>query len=827
MPHNLVAVLREIKPRKALFTTYTFSPDFFEAAVLRHAFQLDGCEVNVLVDGGPLAASTRSSHAHHVGRRYSVAPVSIPSGIFHPKFALLVSDERQVLCVASSNLTAAGQSIQLENFDVVDLDTHSDVGEQLRDFLLGLARRCESSSLWACRTLKRAAEWIRSPSTNEADPGNTFLVHTLEHSAAEQLAQLVKRRSASVRRLTVLAPFHSANGKGVGRLTELMNPQKLRIAHVGTVPCLPTAHPDATFVVPVHAVAARALHAKVFEAETDKEALIFTGSVNATFTSLGSVRNIEVGLARWLRTSPFQWKAEAPKAFAPIKQLIEAPPTWTAEAMLRDGYVLEALIQGAKSAGANVDWSLYLNGAELEQGVSSLRADGVLRVTLTSVVNPGREALHLHVSGPCGEEARTWVNDQRSLSAVRRGVSLSNGTASEDPDGDREVFALIDQALAGRAVSGPSTSGGSARGGKRGAVDEGTEDEDFSYSEWMQTGSLRRPPASTLHRPTGFVLSLLLRLLDEHLEEVGDEGIEGNDNYVPTPALDEPNAEDEDGQKRERRDGSRKDLEKEKENRQRRREQVSQACDKIKAAFETRQEGIFAPEALAAAVFTRDVKRAVRYCDGSLDKMSSAFDAHRVFVLWLHFLSFYRFEDQAREDLLPLAAAMSVTACAIRAHRDPAERHLSQLRSSLNRLAGRSVSGAEIARLADDGLQHIAMKAVARRFRDECIEQIEPLALARSLDDLLGLTIDGQRHPELSASMAGVSPVLARLRDRNHGLAVVGKAEVSHGGCPICGRHFTDSERRDLAYERYLVHHNGGQHVLIYPDEPTRFFSRP
>ena len=75
MTHNLVIALREVKPRRLFFTTYTFHPAFFEAAVLPVVFRPEGSQVQVLVDagrrpppGGLNPGLVRAAHRQSTGR---------------------------------------------------------------------------------------------------------------------------------------------------------------------------------------------------------------------------------------------------------------------------------------------------------------------------------------------------------------------------------------------------------------------------------------------------------------------------------------------------------------------------------------------------------------------------------------------------------------------------------------------------------------------------------------------------------------------------------------------------------------------------------------
>lgn len=135
-PRHLLDLIWLVKPRAALFTTYTFSVGHFDAVfvpVLRSC----GCQdISVLVDADEAAHYSEESRSRAAGRVYRVAPVIAPGGgVFHPKLAYLAADADDVLAVGSGNLTASGQSLQLESFDSVSARVAPMVFRELADHL--------------------------------------------------------------------------------------------------------------------------------------------------------------------------------------------------------------------------------------------------------------------------------------------------------------------------------------------------------------------------------------------------------------------------------------------------------------------------------------------------------------------------------------------------------------------------------------------------------------------------------------------------------------------------------------------------------------------
>jgi len=71
----------------------------------------------------------------------------------------------------------------------------------------------------------------------------------------------------------------------------------------------------------------------------------------------------------------------------------------------------------------------------------------------------------------------------------------------------------------------------------------------------------------------------------------------------------------------------------------------------------------------------------------------------------------------------------------------------------------------------------------------------------------------------LPESMAPLQAALARWPQRSQGVAALDLAAVRSGGCPICYAHFDNAERRQLRYQRWMLHGIGRPHVLLFPDD--------
>ncbi|HDR8948752.1 TPA: hypothetical protein QDA71_005831 [Burkholderia vietnamiensis] len=330
---SLFELLKAVKPRRVLLTTYTFSPEWFEATVYP-LLSRQGCEqISVMLDNREARSSIKASVSRYGGNRYrimSVLPRSKETsdgdkrggGIFHPKIAYLETEDDDIALIASGNLTAAGQGHQMEVLDAVKASLEPEVFGELSGFFRDLPGRLSLLSpedkqiltAFGDRAAQQAKHHRRKTGTRTA-----WLITTLRATAGEQFATLARQEQLEADALTVLSPFHDEDIAAVTRLRKKIGVERVRMALGKThevrgkegedsfiAPFADKVKPkkgELEFVTPTlgRNERPRKIHAKWFELNSRGDgSLMLTGSVNATPQSLWSLKNIEVSLARRL-----------------------------------------------------------------------------------------------------------------------------------------------------------------------------------------------------------------------------------------------------------------------------------------------------------------------------------------------------------------------------------------------------------------------------------------------------------------------------------------------------------------------------------------------
>ena len=448
MSNTLVSVIKMARPRRAIFTTFTFSLSWFEALVLPALRQCNCEQVDVLVDARQACKSTDEAASLYAGSAYRVIPVFIEkTAVFHPKLAYFEGwEDLDHLVVASANLTMSGHGRNLEVIDALSSDTEPAVFGEFGDFLQALTAKYSFSaeSLDVLHTYRRrtATQLARAGKIDE-EARRMWLVHTLATPADEQFLYHAARIDKA-HRLTVLSPFHAPSGAPVQKLAREIGVDTLCIGLDGSSLIAPFTDEDVFETQPDYVIATREdeaprhLHAKCFELNGSNGTLVMTGSVNATVQSLSSTDNVEVSLIRMLPKSPFKWAKTTPVQFTPCEFRADAMTarnpalqvTWT---------VANELVGHIEPAGDSelVTLSVW-DGDELAAQVDKVRLESGKFSAMVQLVN-ARGALRLIVEG-LDLHAEGWINieldlagdeDQRNLAKASSRV-MANEFRLED-----------------------------------------------------------------------------------------------------------------------------------------------------------------------------------------------------------------------------------------------------------------------------------------------------------------------------------------------------------------------------------------------------------
>lgn len=408
--------------RRAVFTTYSLSLSFFEAVILDAMVRGGGREALILADVQGVRASLSEQGAHRVGKDYEVEPVSVSSGVFHPKISVLYSPEECHLLVGSGNLTFGGWGGNCEVLEHLHPSFAADAIEDTASFfdLISVTERVRHCAGEQCDAI---ATELRRSIQGKARNGNIRLFHTLDMSITEQISQTVRELGGATR-MVAAAPFWD-DGSAIDRLCKAIGLDHVFV-HAHPYGCVegfagsnwPTACRNKVHAIQLELIDAlkpRRLHAKVFEILCKRGRVVFSGSANGTAAPLDRNRNVEACVVRIQREPTVGWKFRATDA-PELQTALDDQPDNDEQAL----GVLRAVLEADEVAGevlvpkmTGPAFVFHVTPVGLELlGQTNLSTDGAFRI-----------------SAPALEE-RSWVGGRLVIRVRDKNGRQAEGFAS-------------------------------------------------------------------------------------------------------------------------------------------------------------------------------------------------------------------------------------------------------------------------------------------------------------------------------------------------------------------------------------------------------------
>jgi hypothetical protein len=852
MSRHLIDLLKEVRPKRAVFTTFTLNVPFFDATIFPAVSAGDGCEVSVLVDARQFGIAAQGAFSRDAGMQYTIAPIRAPGhGIFHPKLAFIETADDQILTVGSGNLTPAGWCTQLESWDVCRRSEHPHLFAELSAFFSELGLRVRETSPRASDVLAKAARRANVSATSTIEPRRIRLVHTLAACAADQFVEAVTEQGHRAQSLTVLSPFHSAGGAAVRTLAAALDVRRVQIGHDGCA----GFHQDwysalvgeEGFVVPqmdtARTIEGR-LHAKVYQVETAGGVLTMSGSVNATTRSLHGTRNIEVAIARWEVSSAFRWTPQQPTAFDPAEFPEGNETGLLVEAAIEQDAFVNGIVSlsGRDEEICQLRWQVFKAEQQLAEGETYLDRRGRFRFELSADRGTDRVSLTLLVR--VGQlVGYAWLNDEEALYDARLSKRLdprlrraANGSA--DVDSVLYLRQLINGAMGKLPTAKKKSKKEGAVTDKSPRPDPDEADAPFSYEEWLNSGA-RRGQRGAAWSSAPKLLQAVYALLFPKAEAARDTTTDGPHRGALLGMTDE---EEEQELGRMAATGKRPKMKRDKQpqaDTQRIFEdEIRAACTEIHTAFDASSTQIVDPLTLALIASAVELRKFVHnwnaWTSTAAPLSPLSWDFQYGSVLWLERMCRYPFQEEDRHQILPVAVALASLAAyqfpsGGRAY-EPRLEKLPTLKSFLRRLAVRELLPPEAEALAAAGFRDPMFRIVDRHARERADMAIAALNRSPYLDDALlnvvRATLQGAADQEaLTASYPAIPASRRSPKATAAAIAVVQPREVEHG-CAICNITFTPQERDELKFQRAISHRNRGgdtAHLLLYPEDHRRF----
>lgn len=388
-----VELIKKSRWEMALFTTYALSLTFFETYLLPQ-LRKSRCEkIIILVDVDGYQSSLMELKSRHVGQEYFLIPVKLKDGIFHPKISYLCGQDEDLLMIGSGNLTFGGHGRNLESLEILNSNHDSAAFGDFARFIEKLLsderisfRRIEELNIFKLR-VEKFAEINHGPTS-------TRLFHTMDGTISNQLINHAKDVKGW-NELLILSPYHNPHGEPIKELANSLGISKLTIG-VPSNPLDTSSFPfslvegwgmEFQIVSPKVENPKRPLHAKWIELRGN-ENWSFVGSINATYQSLSTTKNIEIGVLRVLNgSSDSNWIKTKKPIFQEDKFILSNRDDKTSlvlDAQLSSGGQINGHILGLLETSNN--WQAFLESSDkiIENSIVKVAEDGSFKWNLKS-----------------------------------------------------------------------------------------------------------------------------------------------------------------------------------------------------------------------------------------------------------------------------------------------------------------------------------------------------------------------------------------------------------------------------------------------------------
>lgn len=296
-------VIRAGKWRSALFTTYALSLGFFEGAVLPSLQGAGTRSTTLLTDREGVAGALTETGARHVGRAYTVEPVAVGGGVFHPKLCSLIGETGSHLVIGSGNLTFGGWGCNMEVVEHLIAAAHAAAFADAAAFLAEVPYSSRVT-LEPNDVLAEHVDQLRA-AAGDAVEGPVRVLHNLSRGILDQLVEYAVSLGGA-ERLTVVSPYFGGP-TAVEQLARELGLESFEV-HVASRVAVNGEHygfhrvaaamPVVVEAVTGDATSDRPLHAKLIEILCSRGRLLLSGSVNASQPALVQPINVELGVLR-------------------------------------------------------------------------------------------------------------------------------------------------------------------------------------------------------------------------------------------------------------------------------------------------------------------------------------------------------------------------------------------------------------------------------------------------------------------------------------------------------------------------------------------------
>ena len=306
---NVLDVINKGHYHSCVMTCYSFDFQFFELKVMRALRAAGVKNILVLVDGRFLEklASRSTGMEFLLSSGFSIYPIYIPGGVFHPKIMLLFGKKDGMLTLGSGNLTASGLGnndeawgcFQVEDYGTSNAALFAEAWHYVQTLTVGLKGVAAEKVGW----IKEFTPWLGQLPAAGQEPswetsGNVVFLNNKKNKGILQQALALVGDDA-VEKITCISPYYDKTGLVLQHLKQQYPKAKLQCVVEGRMGILPTgmkaAQAEGIAFYPWQECGARKdgltssrLHAKLIHFTTKQGEYLLMGSANVTASGMGA-----------------------------------------------------------------------------------------------------------------------------------------------------------------------------------------------------------------------------------------------------------------------------------------------------------------------------------------------------------------------------------------------------------------------------------------------------------------------------------------------------------------------------------------------------------
>jgi len=234
---SIFKLLKEKQPDASLIASFNVFFPFYEEYILRK-LQSGGSRNNILImDASQLqkCMTTPSMRPVRAGKDYTLIPVHMPSGVFHPKILFFCKKKELNLIVGSHNVTLSGYGRNRElttvinvvkSLDEQDAPVAIDCWRYLTDLIKSQKKYLPQSTVEIFHDFMKSSPVLNNSST-QASPGAHFIGQPSSNGSLMEL--LLQEISGPVRKVLSVGPFFDKRLSFLYELQDALSPNEMII----------------------------------------------------------------------------------------------------------------------------------------------------------------------------------------------------------------------------------------------------------------------------------------------------------------------------------------------------------------------------------------------------------------------------------------------------------------------------------------------------------------------------------------------------------------------------------------------------------------------